>query len=815
MEFLRILYRPARFAPLLSGLLLGTALQLQQPALWTLPAYGCCIAAAVLLWCLAALGGIARVPRAALAALALALASGGLCGWRACLFQAQALPGALEGVDIVLEGRVAAMPQQGEEGVRFRFDATQARIAGQDIKVPPSILLSWYGGFAYARQVPQAVPSQRPAVRAGERWRFTVRLRAPHGSSNPMGFDYELWLWEQGLQATGQVRTTQAEVAPQRLSQGWRHPVERTRQAVRDTVFSHVGDARSAGVLAALIVGDQNAIAQQDWDLYRTTGVAHLMSISGLHITMFAWAAALACGALWRRSARLCLVFPAPHAALLGGAALAASYALFSGWGVPAQRTVCMLLVAAMLRLSGRLWPWHRIWLTACAAVLLLDPWALLQAGFWLSFVAVGVLCAVDGGQTAHSGARASPARRLRDHLLSQLRQQWVLTLALTPLTLLLFNEVSVVGFVANALAIPWVTALVTPLAMGGVLLPLLWTLATWALQFLHAGLGLLASWPQATVSAASPPLWAAAVAVAGGALLAARLPWGLRSAGLPMMLPALLWQPVRPAAGEFELLAADIGQGNAVLVRTATHTLLYDSGPRLGGGADAGQRVLAPLLRAGGDRLDLLLISHRDIDHAGGAAAVLKAQPHAKLLASIEDAHPLQLLRPAQRCAAGQRWRWDGIDFEILHPQESDYQDRAKPNALSCVLRVASAGQTALLAGDIEKAQEARLAQIGAAIAADVLLVPHHGSKTSSSADFLDAVRPGIGLVQAGYRNRFGHPAPAVLARYQERGIRVVDSPHCGAALWASVRPREILCHRSAHRRYWHHAMAAPTDAP
>ncbi|MDO9090999.1 MAG: DNA internalization-related competence protein ComEC/Rec2 [Burkholderiaceae bacterium] len=815
MELNLILRRPAQFAPVLSGLLLGTALQLQQPALWSLAAYGCCVAAAVLLWCCAAMGGCTRLARAALAALALALASGGLCGWRAALFQTQALPGALEGADIVLEGRVAAMPQPSEEGVRFRFDTLQASVAGHEVRVPPSILLSWYNGFATASQVLQTAPRSLAPVRAGERWRFTVRLRAPHGSSNPLGFDYELWLWEQGLQATGQVRAAHGEAAPLRLGQGWRYPVERARQAVRDTVFAHVGDARSAGVLAALIVGDQNAIAQQDWELYRATGVAHLMSISGLHITMFSWVAALVCGSLWRRSSRLCLVCPAPHAGLLGGAALAAGYALFSGWGVPAQRTVCMLLVAALLRLSGRLWPWQRIWLTACAAVLLLDPWAMLQAGFWLSFVAVGVLCAVGSASAAQCGPDASPGRRLRGHLMSQLRQQWVLTLALTPLTLLLFNEVSLVGFVANALAIPWVTALVTPLAMGGVLLPLLWTPAAWALELLHAGLGLLASWPQATVSAASPPLWAAAAAVAGGALLAARLPWGLRCAGLPMMLPALLWQPPRPIAGEFELLAADVGQGNAVLIRTATRTMLYDSGPRLGRSADAGQRVLAPLLRARGDRLDLLLVSHRDADHAGGAATVLKAHPQAGLLASIEETHPLQALRPARRCAAGQRWRWDGVDFEILHPQESDYQAGAKPNTLSCVLRIASAGQTALLAGDIEKAQEAKLVQSGAAIAADVLLVPHHGSKTSSSADFLDAVHPHIGLLQAGYRNRFGHPAPAVLARYRERGIQVFDSPHCGAALWVSVQPRKVLCHREAQRRYWHHLLAPPTSAP
>ncbi|RZL68237.1 MAG: DNA internalization-related competence protein ComEC/Rec2 [Variovorax sp.] len=518
---------------------------------------------------------------------------------------------------------------------------------------------------------------------------------------------------------------------------------------------------------------------------------------------MFAWLASLVVGALWRRSARLMLRWPAPHAALVGGVLLAALYAIFSGWGVPSQRTVWMLAVIALLRLSGRRWPWPHTWLLVCAVVVAIDPWALMQAGFWLSFVAVGVLFATDSG-APRAGGTGAAAR-----FVEVVREQWVVTLALTPLSVLLFQQVSVVGLLANAVAIPWVTLVVTPLAMLGAVFAPLWNGAAWAVQGLAWVLQWLAGLSFATVSMPAPPLWMAACGVAGGLLLAMRLPMSLRSLGLPLLLPVLLWQAPRPAVGEFELLGADIGQGNAVLVRTATHSLLYDTGPRYSLESDAGHRVLVPLLRALGERLDTVMLSHRDSDHTGGAPAVLAMQPAAALLSSIEATHPLQALRPVQRCHAGQRWQWDGVDFEVLHPSAADYDSATKPNAISCVLRIGNGRAAALLAGDIEKEQEAALvARATDRLAVDFLLAPHHGSKTSSSAAFLDAVKPRLALAQTGYRNRFGHPAEEVLQRYRIRDIRVIDSPHCGAMRWHSTTPGNALCQRAAARRYWHHEV-------
>ncbi|WP_049765746.1 DNA internalization-related competence protein ComEC/Rec2 [Rhodoferax ferrireducens] len=793
--------------PALLGFVLGTAGQLQQATLWPWQVYGCFMLLALVLFALAATKYVANNSRtilAALLALAFALVAFSVVGLRASAYAEQALDAGLEGRDVAVSGVIAAMPQRSETGLRFRLDVESAQQQGQTVRLPSRLYLAWYadrfaGGDADLGDELQRQPA---ALQAGERWQFTVRLKAPHGASNPFGYDFELWLWEQGLQATGYVRAGPKDPAPQRLIQTYRHPVELARQLVREQIVGQVEDRKYAGLIAALVVGDQNAIDRADWDVFRATGVAHLMSISGLHVTMFAWLATLVVGWLWRRSSRLCLWLPAPSAALVGGVLLAAAYALFSGWGVPSQRTVLMLATVGLLRLSGKRWPWPHVWLLTCAVVVAVDPWALLQAGFWLSFVAVGILFASD------SGADYEERTGARGRLVSMFREQAVITLALTPLTLLLFGQVSVVGLAANALAIPWVTLVVTPLAMAGVAVAPLWDVAAWAIAALTWYLQMLAALSFATITVAQAPLWAGVAGVIGGAVLVMQLPWSLRLLGLPLMLPVLLWQAPRPPEGQFELLAADIGQGNAVLVRTAHHALLYDAGPRFSRESDAGHRVLVPLLRALDVRLDTLLLSHRDSDHTGGALALLAMQPQATVLSSIEDTHELQAVHPVTRCAAGQRWRWDGVDFEVLHPQAADYGAVRKSNAMSCVLRLSNGVQSALLVGDIEQAQEARLVSEGGNLRSDVLLVPHHGSRFSSSAAFLDAVQPRTALVQAGYRNRFGHPAESVLVRYQERHIQVIDSPHCGAATWQSALPQELRCQRSDGLRYWQHRL-------
>ena len=794
-------------APALLGLVAGTAGQLQQPVLFDPLAYGTCMLAglvAPLMW------WRLRTPFVwcwIVSLLAFAALAFGLTGLRALAYRAQALAPDLEGRDLQVTGVVAAMPKLSEAGLRFRFRIERALDQGRVVPVPPSVLLGWYAASGRGADDDAGDDGAVvPVLRAGERWQMQVRLKAPHGSSNPWGFDYELWMWEQGLQANGYVRLSARAPPPRRLGQTGRHPVELARQLVRERIAGRLGAGSHTGWITALVTGDQNAIERADWDVFRATGVAHLMAISGLHVTMFAWLAAALVGGAWRRSPGLSLRLPTPHAALLGGLLLALAYAVFSGWGVPAQRTIWMLSVVGLLRLSGRVWPWPLVWLMAGAVVLLIDPWAWMQAGFWLSFVAVGVLFA--SGARADGAGTGAVLQRLR----AMLREQWVISLALTPLVLLLFGQFSVVGFIANLLAIPWVTLLVTPLALAGVLLEPLWDLAAWAVALLAWYLQWLAALPFAVVAVAMPPAWVGLVGVAGGLLLVARLPLSLRLAAPALLLPSLLWQAPRPAPGQFALLAADVGQGTAVLVRTAGHALLYDAGPRYSRDSDAGERVLVPLLRAFAVRLDRLVLSHRDSDHVGGAQAVLAMQAQADLLSSIEPEHELLALRPAIRCEAGQSWVWDGVVFSVLQPQAADYGRAPKPNALSGVLRIEAPGHStarpvaALLTGDIEAAQESRLLAQAASLKADLLLVAHHGSKTSSSPDFLDAVAPPLALVQSGYRNRFGHPHALVVSRYRERGIRLVDSPHCGAMVWRSNEPALLSCQRALNLRYWHH---------
>jgi len=829
----------ARGTLLAAAWLVGLVLQLRQPALWPdeyVQLLGA-VAAALALLCW-------RWRRHAAVALLLVVCVGAIgfasTSLRAARQLQDGLPAALEGQDIDVTGVVAELPRVDLTGTRFVFATEAATLRGAPVRIPQRLSLGWYRGA----DDDALFSGPQEELRAGQRWRFTVRLRQPHGSLNPHGFDLELWLFERGLGAGGYVRA-RPDTPAVKLADAAGQPVERMRQALRDALQQEVGDATAAGVLAALVIGDQAAIDRDGWDLFRVTGVAHLMSISGLHVTMFAWLAGGVVGWLWRRHPRLPLWLPAPQAARWGGLLAATGYALLAGWGVPAQRTVGMIAVVVALRSAGLRWPLHAVLLAAAVAVTLVDPWAMLQPGFWLSFAAVALLVASEPVQREVTlpgrdgeGWRARTLHTLR----AGLRTQVVATVGLAPLSLVFFQQVSLVGFIANLVAIPLVTLLIVPLAMLGVLLPPLWSASAALVQGLMAFLQALAALPLAVWSAAAAPPWAVACGLLAGALAVLPLPWRLRLLALPLALPLLAPPLARPAPGQFELVAADIGQGTAVLVRTSQHLLVFDTGPAYTPEADAGGRVLLPLLRARGEtRVDLLVLSHRDSDHTGGAASLLAGVPVAALSTSLAAGHPLLARGVAHRpCHAGQTWLWDGVRFDVLHPLVQDLALPLKPNALSCVLRVQGVGASALLTGDIEAAQETALVQrLGPALRSDVLLVPHHGSKTSSTPPFLDTVQPSVAVVQAGYRSRFGHPAPEVMARYASRGIAVVRSDRCGAwtlppatvaaAVAATVAAAAssasspaatdpavagalsaATCERDLARRYWHHQGAA-----
>ncbi len=771
------------------GWVAGTACMLAWPG--GMPAPASLAVGVVGLVGVAALVRGAPGPGAALAwALVAAVLAAGLGAWRLEDRRGGTLDPALQGRDLPVTVVVADPPQRAVGGWRLRVDVDDPAATA----VPARLLLFWpHGG--------DAAPAQ-----AGERWRITVRLRAPQGPVNPHGFDRERWLWEQGIGATGTVR---ALPMPQRQAQTGRHPVAWLRQTLVERIHTAVPDPRAAGVLAALSVGEQSAIARDDWDLFRATGIAHLVSISGLHVTAFAWLAVALVGALGRRAGRrwpgLLRRWPLAPLAAWAGVGLAACYALLAGGGLPAQRTVAMLALSVALRQGARHWPWPVHWTAVLAALTLLDPAALLSPGFWMSFVAVAVL---------FGSASPDVATGVGPRLRRLLREQAVVTLALAPVSLWLFGQVSLIGLVANLVAIPWVTLVVTPLALLGALVPPLWTAGGWAVQGLVAVLQPLAALPGASLFLAVPPWPLALPALAGGALLVAPLPPRWRLAGPLLMAPALLWQPPRPAPGQFDVLAIDVGQGSAVLVRTARYSLLFDTGPRWNAEADAGERIVVPLLRALGESPAAVMVSHRDSDHAGGAEAVRAAFPAAAWWSSYDAPGD----RGAGRCLAGQSWTWDGVRFTVVRPLPADFDSegrgRLSTNAMSCVLRVDNGSRAALLTGDLDATRERQLVDSGAVGRLDLLLAPHHGSATSSSAESLDAWRPSVVIAQSGFRNPYGHPAAAVVQRWRERGIRWVASPACGAARWRSDAPETVDCARADQPRRWRADPATVTAA-
>lgn len=717
-----------------------------------------------------------------------------------------ALPAEWEGRDITVVGTIDSLPDRFARGTRFNFLVEQAFGDGRPIAaVPPKIALSWYGG------VDDGSPA--PAVSPAERWRFKVRLQRPHGNANPFGFDYEVWLLEQDIRATGYVRPEGMERLVSFVP-GLRNAIQYGRHRLRERILAMLPERPYAGVIVALVVGDQRAIGQSDWDIFNRTGTSHLIAISGLHITMVAGLFAGLVFRLWRRSfftgASLPLWLPAQKAAALAGAVAALVYVALAGFGVPAQRTLYMVAVVAAALWSGRIAGVSHVLCAALGAVVLLDPWAVLWPGFWLSFGAVALILYTSVGRIA------MPARRpqWRRSLHAAVRTQYAVTLGLVPLTMLLFGQISLIGPIANAVAIPLISFIVTPLALVGSMLPV--PLAGWVLGAAHGLVAWLAAWlgwlgalPLAVWQAPVPKPWIFAVALVGTLWLLAPRGWPLRWLGLAGWLPLLLNAPTHPDEGTMRVTAFDIGQGTAVLIETARHRLLYDTGPAYSPEADGGSRVIVPYLRARGiSALDGVVISHSDLDHAGGALSVFEAVKVGWVASSLPTDAAIVRAAPAhRRCVAGQAWQWDGVRFEMLHPVAASYDSaKWKPNARSCTLKITLGAQAIVLAGDIEAVQEAELVEaMPERLRASVLLAPHHGSGTSSTMPFLAAVQPDIALFQVGYRNRYRHPKAEVYERYGRLGIRRLRSDETGAVTLHVDGGIRAELYRFEHAHYWY----------
>lgn len=714
--------------------------------------------------------------------------------WRAERRLADVLPSVWEGREVVLLGRVVGLPERTPQGPRFMFRPERVETPGA--VVPSRLLLSGR----------QAAPSVPVEPRGGDCLRLTARLYRPHGAVNPHGFDYEAWLLQRGIRATGV--SGGPSLATGECGIGVLAWLDRAREHIRDRLHAALAGRPHAGIVVALAVGDQDAIAAGQWALFRDTGVTHLMSISGLHVTLLSGLIYAGMLWAWRRHPGLCLRLPARRAALAAGLVTAAGYVALAGFGLPALRTLFMLTGAAAALWGGWATSASRVLAAALGLTLLLDPWAVLAPGFWLSYGAVAALLLAASGRLGRAAAWRG-----------WLAAQWVVTLALTPVLLLLFHAVSLVSPLANALAIPLISLLAVPLTLAAVLLPMpfLAEAAHAVVALVMAALGWLAAWPQPVWHGAAPGWAALLLAVLGAGMLL--LPRGLPGRGLGFLLFLPLFWPRLPvpAPGEFQLTVLDVGQGLAVLVRTAHHAWLYDSGPAYAGGGDAGERVVAPYLHAMGiHRLDALVVSHDDSDHAGGAASLRASHAPPWLLTSLAGL-PTARLSPrgqallrspagVEACVAGRAWSWDGVRFSVLHPPARQYAHPGfSDNDRSCVLRLEGAYGSALLPGDVERLGQLTLLAAPTALQADVLVLPHHGSAGSLTEGWVAATAPSLAPISVGRRNRFGHPAAATLWQYRRQGAVLPRTDQEGAI---EVRLGADGLHwwgaRQATPRYW-----------
>ena len=684
------------------------------------------------------------------------------------------LPESLEGINIPVKGLIVDLPEQDERQTRFDFIVTESAQ-----KLPSKLRLSWY------------YPDQE--IKAGQYWSFTVKLKRPHGSLNPGGFDYERWLFTQGVGAAGYVRPDSKPVLLGRDS-AWTN-ISVWRQRITDRLSFLLSDSPNLGLIKALTIGDGNGITQKQWDVFRKTGTTHLVVISGSHVGLIAGLAYFLALKVWAWTGLL--RWSPQRVAAVAAMLVAVFYAGLAGFSVPAQRAVIMLTVvmlAIILQRNTR--PFNTLAI-ALFAVLAFDPLAVLAVGFWLSFLAVSLIIYVVAGRLSKSG-----------YMLEGIKINWATSVGLSPLLLFFFQQVSLISPLANFIAVPVISLLAVPLSLLAVVVmfsfPLLasklFMIVDIVLQGLWWLLVRLAELPMATISHAQPSVWALMFALPGVLLLLAPRGMPARWLSLLMFLPLVFTPDNKPKAGSFNMTLLDVGQGLSVVVQTENHWLVYDTGAKFSAESDMGRSVVLPFLRRqGADKIDRLIISHGDNDHIGGALSLMQGMPTEQVLTSVpqqlSDYSPLM-------CEAGQSWTWDNVTFTLLSPQHPFVSD----NDNSCVLKVESEQGAVLLTSDIEAAAESWLVETyGNQLKAKVLISPHHGSKTSSTFEFLQAVQPVYVLIPAGYRNQFGHPHQEILDRYEKIKAQWLNTADSGAiSLGVKDDLWQVQSLRDTESKYW-----------
>lgn len=705
--------------------------------------------------------------------------------------QVKMLPEESQNQALILIGHVASVPEYQETSAVFEFEVEQVSPKNAWGK-PGKIRLQWI-------DAPETLSN---ILHVGDEWQFIAKLKRPRSYANPGSFDKEHHFFHQRLLAEGYLLD---EPLPKLLrSSTFVKPIARMRELLNQRINASLEDNPYRGMITALVVGVRDNITVAQWEVLRDTGTVHLMAIAGLHIGFVSAVAFFLLGFIWRRLPLVFLRFPAPLVASLGALIFAVIYALLAGFSIPTQRAVVMIAVLMSGILTRRLLSSWRSFSLAMLIVLLIDPFSTLSRGFWLSFGAVFVILYGLRGRINTQGRWWRWGRI-----------QWVLFLGLIPLTLATFQQASIIAPLANFIAVPWVGFLVIPLSLMGAVLSLIYAplavvfleLAAWLLSLLWPILEYLSAMPGATWENAQLNTFALLSSGIGVLLILA--PKGLPGRGFApvFLLPLILIKAPSIAYHQAQFTVLDVGQGLAAVIETAHHVLLYDTGPKMNEHVDTGERIVLPYLATRGiKKIDTVVISHGDNDHVGGLGSIIEKLPVRQILTSEMAKLPVNARGiNIKHCHAGQSWEWDGVKFEMLHPS---FLLKAKRNDYSCVLRVQTGDKTILLTGDIEaKSEEDLVERYGRKLQSDILLVPHHGSKTSSTLNFIQTVNPSFAVIPVGYRNQYGHPRPEVVERYQKLGITLLDTVHFGAISFR-LAPNNVQLPQSflkENRHFWH----------
>ncbi len=748
------------------------------------------------------------------------------------------------GKNIIINGIISSLPVSKGESQRFEFSVEEYRLFDdksnitrqEKVTFPKKIRLSWYHG---------------QEVNTDERWQFEVRLKPPHGFMNPGGFDYEAWLFQHGINATGYVRKSSVN---QRLQEAKKWSVNRFRQslALRIDQLTKASENSTFALVKALAIGDKSSISKSQWQVLTNTGTSHLMAISGLHIGL----AALFANILARRLIPVSLLkyVPAQHVALVAGVIIGVLYALVAGFSIPTQRALIMLVVlTALLLLRRNHRPLDALGF-ALVVILLIDPLAVLSVGFWFSFSAVAVIfISVTRDERSDDEAKSNETNNVERSLFFKvkkvvnhwLRLQIIISLFLLPLSLFMFQQVSLVSPLANLFLIPYVSFFVVPVVLLGILfvfiVPVisdsLFGLAAVLLELVWPLLSALsrqefALWEYADVDISSLLLTSLSLLLFYFSRKISRYcvsVWKIRSLASMVFLSCFSSLFINSTTtlnqAEIKLTVLDVGQGSSAVIQTQNHVLIFDAGAKFSEKLDTGSNIIIPFLHAKKiNKVDMLIVSHGDADHIGGAQSLLDEYPEIELIG--QDIAALKIGSKEQEnkqlCFSGNEWEWDGVYFEFLSPERELNQNqrdqynivkKKSRNNNSCVLRVSSPLGSILLTGDIENEIEQQLLQkYGAQLSSDVLIVPHHGSNTSSSMDFITMVNPKLSIISAGYNNRYHLPSNKVLKRYRHHYAdlknRVLQT-HSSGAISLTLKEDKTLAFQQFRKqslKYWHH---------